>query len=159
MKNFKSFKIEPIQIFQYFSLHIPEIKENDTQFSHPYHLKLQKLLYYSQAWSMVILNKTLFDEDFQAWKSGPVLKSIWDKRDEKINIEIKIPKKVLKLLQEIIEIYGDKSSFYLEILVQNEYPWIKARNNIDFEKFCNNIITKDSMFKFYVNFHSKLLKL
>ena len=36
-------------------------------------LKLQKLLYYAQAWYLVLLNKPLFAEDFQAWAHGHIL--------------------------------------------------------------------------------------
>lgn len=38
-------------------------------------LKLQKLLYYAQAWHLALRNAPLFDEDFQAWVHGPVLPS------------------------------------------------------------------------------------
>ncbi len=42
------------------------------------HLKLQKLLYYAQAWSLVLKGKSLFEEDFEAWAHGPVLPSIFE---------------------------------------------------------------------------------
>jgi uncharacterized phage-associated protein len=42
-------------------------------------MKLQKLLYYAQGFAMVILGKPLFDEDFEAWDYGPVLRAVYDK--------------------------------------------------------------------------------
>ena len=42
-------------------------------------LKLQKLLYYAQGWTLAILNKNLFEEDFQAWTHGPAIPSIYRK--------------------------------------------------------------------------------
>ena len=36
-------------------------------------LKLQKLMYYSQAWHLALRDIPLFNEDFQAWVHGPVL--------------------------------------------------------------------------------------
>ncbi|MBW4622042.1 MAG: DUF4065 domain-containing protein [Cyanosarcina radialis HA8281-LM2] len=36
-------------------------------------LKLQKLVYYSQAWHLAIHGTPLFEEDFQAWIHGPVI--------------------------------------------------------------------------------------
>ncbi|HBY79059.1 MAG TPA: hypothetical protein DEG47_19150, partial [Cyanobacteria bacterium UBA11148] len=36
-------------------------------------MKLQKLVYYSQAWSLVWDESPLFDEDIQAWANGPVV--------------------------------------------------------------------------------------
>ena len=42
-------------------------------------LKLQKLLYYAQAWYMVNFDgKKLFDDDIEAWQFGPVIKSIYN---------------------------------------------------------------------------------
>ena len=43
-------------------------------------LKLQKLLYYAQAWSMVFFgrSKTLFADVPQAWVNGPVYPSIYE---------------------------------------------------------------------------------
>jgi uncharacterized phage-associated protein len=36
-------------------------------------MKLQKLVYYSQAWSLVWEDRPLFREEIQAWASGPVV--------------------------------------------------------------------------------------
>ena len=33
--------------------------------------KLQKLVYYSQAWSLVLNNEKLFNEKIEAWVHGP----------------------------------------------------------------------------------------
>jgi uncharacterized phage-associated protein len=46
------------------------------------HLKLQKLMYFAQAWYLANINKVLFDEDMQAWAHGPVTPSIWHKYKE-----------------------------------------------------------------------------
>ena len=35
-------------------------------------MKLQKLCYYAQAWSLVWDDTPLFDEDFEAWANGPI---------------------------------------------------------------------------------------
>ena len=43
--------------------------DNDISLSN---LKLQKLLFYIQAWSYGINKKPLFQGDFQAWVHGPV---------------------------------------------------------------------------------------
>jgi uncharacterized phage-associated protein len=36
-------------------------------------MKLQKLVYYSQAWSLVWDESPLFEDDIQAWAYGPVV--------------------------------------------------------------------------------------
>ncbi|APT92140.1 hypothetical protein CPHO_03705 [Corynebacterium phocae] len=40
-------------------------------------VKLQKLLYFCQGWSLAIYGKPLFPEDFEAWRRGPVVKEIY----------------------------------------------------------------------------------
>ena len=40
-------------------------------------MKLQKLCYYSQAWSLVWDDTPLFEEDFHAWANGPVCKELF----------------------------------------------------------------------------------
>ena len=42
-------------------------------------MKLQKLCYYSQAWTLVWSGKELFNEDFEAWVNGPVCKELFKK--------------------------------------------------------------------------------
>ena len=41
-------------------------------------LKLQKLVYYAQAWSLVFINKPLFFQDIEAWVSGPIIRDVWN---------------------------------------------------------------------------------
>ena len=46
-------------------------------------MKLQKLCYYSQAWSLVWDDSPLFEEDFQAWANGPVCTKLFFKTQGK----------------------------------------------------------------------------
>ena len=39
-------------------------------------MKLQKLCYYAQAWSLVWDDTPLFDEDFSAWRKRPRLQAV-----------------------------------------------------------------------------------
>ena len=45
----------------------------------PTHLKIQKLVYYTQAWYLANFDTPLFDEDMQAWTHGPVAPSVYEK--------------------------------------------------------------------------------
>lgn len=38
--------------------------------------KLQKLVYYSQAWSLVWDDDVLFPEEIEAWANGPVVREL-----------------------------------------------------------------------------------
>ena len=46
------------------------------------HLKLQKLIYYSQAWSLALNGIALFEEDFEAWAHGPVIPEVYQEYKE-----------------------------------------------------------------------------
>ena len=56
-------------------------------------IKLQKLCYYSQAWSLVWDGVPLFKEEFRAWPNGPVSVEL----DKKINKGFVIDKNYSKL--------------------------------------------------------------
>ena len=42
-------------------------------------MKLQKLMYYAQAWHLAVIGDELFSDDFQAWIHGPVIPALYDK--------------------------------------------------------------------------------
>ena len=42
------------------------------------HLKLQKLLYYIEAWYTVLTDSNIFSEKIEAWEHGPVIRKVWD---------------------------------------------------------------------------------
>ena len=68
----KDKKLSPSQIAKWFINHVDREAGDDIT-----HLKLQKLLYYSQAWHLANYNESLFEEDMQAWTHGPVVPSVW----------------------------------------------------------------------------------
>lgn len=41
-------------------------------------MKLQKLVYFAQGWSLAFLRKPLFEEQFQAWRRGPVCAELFE---------------------------------------------------------------------------------
>ena len=41
------------------------------------HMKLQKLMYYAQAWSLVWDEEPLFPERIEAWVNGPVVRPLY----------------------------------------------------------------------------------
>ncbi|MDC7291062.1 DUF4065 domain-containing protein [Blautia schinkii] len=62
-------------------------------------MKLQKLCYYSQAWSLVWDDSPLFNEDFQAWTNGPVCSELFFKTQGKYSVstrQVRVMKRVVK---------------------------------------------------------------
>lgn len=126
-------------------------------------LKLQKLLYYAQAWNLVKNKKELFLEDFEAWIHGPVIPSIYkefkkfkykpitlDLGDKFIhNLKNRLDNKTFILLEKVFEKYSPISAFTLELMTHKEEPWFKARNGIAFDENSNNIISKELIKKYF----------
>ncbi len=115
-------------------------------------LKLQKLVYYSQAWYLANHDKTLFDEDFQAWVHGPVIYSLWKKYKEFSYSPILVDKEKPKMdkntwnfLESVAESYFSEDAYTLELMTHKEDPWILARNGIAPDETCSFIITKENM--------------
>ncbi len=123
-------------------------------------LKLQKLVYYAQAWHYTVFNEPLFDDKIEAWTHGPVVKSLWEKfknvgRDSFIDvaeIDFTMPSfsnSTRTLLEEVNKIYGEHSGSYLEDLTHSEAPWIDARGNSSVYAASTNEITLQSLKAYY----------
>lgn len=120
------------------------------------HLKLQKLVYYAQAWSLALLDRPLFDEDLQAWTHGPVARSVWQRFREQGWQALPPPElvpdvepEVEALLDDIADAYGEQSALRLEELTQSEDPWLVARGGTPIELRSMTAISKEHMRDFY----------
>lgn len=124
------------------------------------HKKIQKLCYYTQAWSYALNNKPFFSGDFEAWVHGPVNRTVWNalknygyapvKKDEfkKRATGIKNQDDI-EMLNNIWETYGDLTGYELEKLTHRESPWINARvGYAEFEPSDKKIEVND-MAKYY----------
>ena len=96
--------------------------------------KLQKLVYYSQAWSLVWDEAPLFNEQIEAWANGPVCPDLYKAHRGKFTVGSLAsgdPKKLTRDQQDTINAvimgYGDKSSQWLSDLTHMEAPWRDAR--------------------------------
>ena len=118
-------------------------------------LKLQKLLYYAQAWYLAIEGRPLFDEDIEAWVHGPVVASIF--RDFKryrwqpIDCEAEVvdSREIRNFVSNVIQRYGVFTATQLERLTHREEPWRAARAGLPPDASSRNIISKESMQRFY----------
>jgi uncharacterized phage-associated protein len=123
-------------------------------------LKLQKLLYYAQAWYLVLKNRPLFNEDFQAWVHGPVLPSQYRRFKEfewkpilKDIPSIKIKDDALvSHLREVVDVFGVETASALEMMTHNESPWKEARRGLSVDQSSSEVISKESMLTFYKSF-------
>jgi uncharacterized phage-associated protein len=118
-------------------------------------LKLQKLLYYAQAWSLVINGKPLFDDDFEAWVHGPVVPQVFRRFKEyrwnDITEAVHPPsdKLLFDYLSLILDKYGKLSPRQLEHLTHAEDPWKLARKGYAPDESSSETISKDSIKSYY----------
>lgn len=126
-------------------------------------LKMQKLLYYAQAWYLVNFDKPLFDDQILAWDYGPVVKSVYDEykefrhtpiifeEDFEENIK-QFNKDDSRFLDEFYDQFSGYSANDLVNLSHNEAPWKKAH------KTASQIIDIGSMKDFYTKMYEKNIK-
>ncbi|MBU4370199.1 DUF4065 domain-containing protein [Patescibacteria group bacterium] len=123
-------------------------------------LKLQKLVYYAQAWHLANYSKPLFDADFEAWVHGPVIPSLYFsyqkygpsliESDFKMeDVKKRFTPEAAKFLREVAKIYMPYGAYHLERMTHQEDPWNNARGHCEPDEKCESIIPKDSMKKYY----------
>lgn len=115
--------------------------------------KLQKLMYYNQAWSLALRNKVLFKANIEAWLHGPVVKEIYHKyksfgfspitenlKDFDVSV---FADDDINLMNTVLDQYAKFDAGYLELRTHIERPWLEARKN------SSTIITTQSMRDYY----------
>ena len=119
-------------------------------------MKLQKLVYYCQAWSLVWDEAPLFKENIEAWANGPVVRELFENLRGQFMVEFienGDPKNLSKTQKEtvnaILKYYGDKPAQWLIDLSHAEEPWKNARKGLAPMERGNNIISHDSMAEYY----------
>ena len=119
-------------------------------------MKLQKLVYYSQAWSIVWDEKPMFAERIEAWASGPVVRELYDEHKgvfqipglEKGNTDNLKPEEK-ETIDAVLNAYGDKPAQWLSDLTHMEQPWNEARKGIAPGEHCEIEITQASLAEYY----------
>ena len=134
--------IPSVKIANYF---LKLAKEKDKPVSP---LKLQKLLYFAHGWYLALEGKPLLKESIQAWRYGPVVRSIYDEfRDFKNQpitrlagtedfirtfLDSKEIKRIGSFLNSVWEVYGTHSAYELSGLTHREgTPWRKVYDECD----------------------------
>ena len=99
--------------------------------------KLQKLLYYSQAWFLVRYDRKLFDDAFEAWAQGPVVRSIYDQHKTRNRVEdwpagdpANLDRSEESVIEWVVRKYGRLSAETLSEMTHAEVPWFVARGGL-----------------------------
>lgn len=134
-----------------FFIELAQSDENDTITN----LRINKLLYFAQAWYMARFDKPLFEEDFEAWDLGPVIPSIYKKYKEngKNNIDYvsdsynvnNFNDDELNTLIDVFNYYGKYSTTELVNKTHdNGTPWKQL-----YKRGGNHLIPKECIKEFF----------
>lgn len=117
-------------------------------------LKLQKLLYYSQAVHLVRTGNVLFSDEIQAWRYGPVVPNVYHMYktsgfetivDPDSEDELDLSNNQLRSIDMVLAYYGEMSSIRLVNETHTEDPW----KNVFKENEMGITITVESMLNYY----------
>jgi uncharacterized phage-associated protein len=101
-------------------------------------MKLQKLVYYSQAWSLVWDERPLFAERIEAWANGPVCPELYQMHRGRFQINPgdipgqpgELDAEAQETVRAVLNFYGDRSAQWLSDLSHAEDPWRNARRGL-----------------------------
>lgn len=119
--------------------------------------KLQKLVYYSQAWSLVWDDAPLFSEPIEAWANGPVCPALYASHRGKFTVgdgDIfgdpgKLGAEQCETVDAVLRHYGHFTPQYLSELTHSERPWIESRDGLPAGARGSNPIPLDLMAEYY----------
>lgn len=119
-------------------------------------MKLQKLVYYSQAWSLVWDDEPLFDEIIEAWANGPVVPALYALHRGMFCVQ-DWPYGNLNALEQyqrdtvdrVVEHYGQLAPHELSDLTHKEPPWEQARAGLPPGTRGKNQISLAAMAEYY----------
>lgn len=136
-------------------------------------LKMQKLVYYAYAWTLVINKKRLFNERIEAWANGPVVPSLYqqlrhysaspigaDFLGSNIPEDLTAPEDlsgfekifgidVANTLDKVYNDYMTKTAFELVISTHSEKPWVSARAGLALTERSNRPILDNIIMEEY----------
>ncbi len=118
-------------------------------------LRLQKLLYYVQAWSLVMRGKPMFPERIEAWVHGPVVRDVYGRYaanscrvispDDIGDEDFDLADDEKAFIGSVWESYNGYSASKLREMTHQEDPWRNAREGFGPADSCDVEITRESM--------------
>jgi len=119
-------------------------------------MKLQKLVYYAQAWHLVWAEEPMFKNRIEAWKDGPVCPDLFKVHASHFKVSRiaggnseKLSRREKKTIQKVLKYYGKRTAQWLSDLTHMEDPWMDARRDADPGERSNAEITHRAMHRYY----------
>ncbi|WP_229679511.1 Panacea domain-containing protein [Agrococcus terreus] len=119
-------------------------------------MKLQKLCYYSQGWSLAWDSRPMFDEEIQAWANGPVVYELFKQHRGRFTVDAwpsgdpeSLEPNERETVNAVLEGYGDLSGQELSDLTHTERPWLEARGGLSAGAWSSRSVDLDVMQDFF----------
>lgn len=120
-------------------------------------MKLQKLIYYAQAWSLVWDERPMFHNRIEAWANGPVCPDLYYWHRGRFSVDRgtcpgnagALDADARDTVDVILSYYGDKHPRWLSDLTHMEEPWKDARHGIPDGERGAREITNAAMAEYY----------
>lgn len=116
-------------------------------------LKLQKLLYYTQAYFTVKKDLPCFQEEIEHWRHGPVVREVYSEYKMYFNDKINnvkeynnIKEEDANLIKEVVESYKNYGPWDMVKKTHEEEPWLNTNSDeiIDVYEIKNYFINHKS---------------
>lgn len=119
-------------------------------------MKLQKLVHYSQAWSLVWEDRPLFPERIEAWANGPVVPELFERHRGRFEVTDwpegnpdSLEQDDRETIDAVLSHYGSLNAQVLSDQTHQEDPWRKARAGMEEGERGNREITLESLMEYY----------
>lgn len=113
--------------------------------------KLQKLVYYANAWALVWTGRPLVSDSFEAWRDGPVSRNLYvATHHSPPPLEVKpLSHNQKRIVDAVLDSYGDMSKEQLVEQTHKEAPWREARTGLPAGAPSQRLLNTDTIARFY----------
>ena len=115
-------------------------------------MKVQKLIYYSQAWSLTLRGRPLFSAKIQAWTFGPVVYELYEQHRRQFVVAslpagdpARLDADEAALVERVFSHYGQFDGFTLSQMTHSEAPWLDARRDVSPSASSSQEISHEAM--------------
>lgn len=119
-------------------------------------MKLQKLVYYSQAWQLAFHNSPLFADRIEAWSEGPVTRVLHEGHRRRYQVSTwpsgnaaRLTAQEKETIDWVVDKYAGFSAESLSQMSHLDSPWRVARGLLPDGERSNAEIPHDAMRNFY----------
>ncbi len=119
-------------------------------------MKLQKLVYYCQAWHLAITSEPLFLNGVEAWKDGPVVKELWDQHKGARSVSAwpsgdrhNLPYEKQRFIELVCAEYSPLTGDELSERTHDEPPWKSTRGDLPSNVGSSRVISRSLMAEYF----------